>query len=124
MQKSAQILADEILDRADRIFERRRVLATVRVLAFRDLAVLLFRLSRFFRDDHGPESLVSGLIVAGDGDFSTLSALDCRRFALWPGDVCHMRNVSAQVLLPAAMFSAAAPACTPLIRELNAPATL
>src|SRR6266852_8962996 len=39
----------------------------------------------------------------------TLSALDCKRFALWPGEVCHMRNVSAQVLVPAAMFSAAMP---------------
>ena len=54
----------------------------------------------------------------------TLSASDCKRLALWPGDFCHMRNVSAQVLLPTAMFSAAGPVRAPAIREANEPATL
>src|SRR3982074_2006508 len=54
----------------------------------------------------------------------TLSASACRRLALWPGDFCHMRNVSAQVLAPTAMFSAAGPARAPWMREANEPATL
>ena len=54
----------------------------------------------------------------------TLSALDCKRFELWPGEFCHVWNVSAQVLVPTAMFSAAMPVCTPDIREANDPATL
>src|SRR5262245_28685035 len=55
----------------------------------------------------------------------TMSALDCSRFALWPGEVCHMRNVSAHVLVPAAMFSAATPPVRAAdIRTANDPATL
>src|SRR5262249_40117457 len=54
----------------------------------------------------------------------TLSALACRRFALWPGDICHARKVSDQVLVPAAIFSAAIPVFTADILEENDPATL
>src|SRR5271166_972199 len=54
----------------------------------------------------------------------TLSAWDCKRFALCPGEASHMRNVSAQVLGPAAMFSAAMLVRTPEIREANGAATL
>ena len=46
------------------------------------------------------------------------------QFALWPAEVCHMRNVSAHVLVPAAMFSAAMPVRTPDIRAVNDPAML
>src|SRR6476660_965671 len=54
----------------------------------------------------------------------TMSALDSSRFALWPGEFCHMWDVCAHVLVPAAMFSAAMDVRTPEIRAVNDPATL
>src|SRR5262249_33607000 len=62
-----QILADQILDRAHRIFGTSGTLLTLRGLPFcRDLGLFLFR--RLFRDYHGPVRLVTGLLVAGDGN--------------------------------------------------------
>jgi hypothetical protein len=74
--------------------------------------------SRLVGDHHGREYLVPGLVVAGD------SEPDRVRMGLWPGEFSHMRKVSAQVLEPAAMFSAAIPVWMPEIRDPNEPATL
>jgi len=79
---SAKIIADEVLDCADRILGNHVYPTSA---ALRDVGPLLFR--------------------------RTLSAWDCSRFALWPGEFCHARNVSVQVLVPAAMFSAALRGC-------------
>ena len=46
-----------------------------------------------------------------------LSALDCKRFALWSGEFRQRRKVSAQVLVPAAIFSDAMPRCASEIRQ-------
>ena len=42
-----------------------------------------------------------------------LSARACSRFALWPGECSQICNVSSQLLVPAAMFSAAITVPTP-----------
>jgi len=61
---------------------------------------------RLFPRSPSPRIFCSGYARYGRRD-TDLSARACRRFALWPGEFCHMRNVSAQVFVPAAMFSAA-----------------
>src|SRR5262245_33968790 len=80
---SAQILADEILHRRERVLGTRRALAALglfllcrfllcRFLWRRDLAILLFRC--LVRDHHRPVRLVTGLFVAGDGDADAVGA--------------------------------------------------
>src|SRR5437588_4142210 len=63
---SAQILADEILDHADWVFERCRTLVALRTSPVRGLAAFPFR--RFFSNHHGPESFVPRLIITDHGD--------------------------------------------------------
>src|SRR4029453_16760179 len=65
--RSAQILADKILYRANRIFGAPGTLLALRSFPFcRDLGLFLFRW--LFRDHHGPVGLVTGLLVADDDD--------------------------------------------------------
>src|SRR5215831_15006698 len=83
--RSTQILADKILDRANRIFGATGTRLAFRGFPFcRDLGLFLFR--RLFRDHHGPEPLVAGLLVVGDGNPDNVGlGLQQVRVVAWRG---------------------------------------
>src|SRR5262249_51926772 len=65
--RSTQILADKILDRANRIFGATGTLLAFRGFPFcRDLGLFLFR--RLFPDHHGPVPLVSVMLLLSDAN--------------------------------------------------------
>lgn len=80
----AQIFADEILDQAERIFRAAGAPVVLHgFLLCRDLGFFPFRrcrdpdflfLRHLFRDHHRPENLVTGLLIASDGDADAVGA--------------------------------------------------